>query len=137
MGGPRALRLLLDTHVWLWFLLEPDRLCPTLSDRLSDPSTEPWLSPISLWETALLMERGRIEVDGAPAAWIEAALGRVPVRDAALTREVAVASRTIAISHQDPADRFIAATAAIHELTLATADERLLAGSGYETLPNL
>lgn len=129
--------LLLDTHVWLWLLLEPGRLGPALSDALEEPSNELWLSPISVWETALLVERGRIEVDRPPEAWIDAALGRVPVRDAALTREVAVASRTVGIAHQDPADRFIAASAAIHELTLATADERLLAGSGYETMPNL
>jgi PIN domain nuclease of toxin-antitoxin system len=56
--------------------------------------------------------------------------------DAPLNREVAILSRFIALDHEDPADRFLAATAALYELTLITADERLLSGSGYSTLAN-
>lgn len=57
-----------------------------------------------------------------------------PVVDAPLNRDVAIASRTLDIQHEDPADRFIAASAVVHELTLATADRRLLASRRYSTL---
>jgi PIN domain nuclease of toxin-antitoxin system len=57
--------------------------------------------------------------------------------DAPLTREVAVRSRAVELDHGDPADRFLAATADVYDLTLVTSDERLLRGSGFRTLSNL
>lgn len=51
-----------------------------------------------------------------------------------MTHEVAIESRRIALSHQDPADRLIAATARIYELTLVTADERLMYSTESATL---
>lgn len=76
------MKLLLDTHIWLWAVAEPERLGPRLLDRLRDGATELWLSPISVWEALLL------------------------------------------------------ATARVLDLTLVTADARLLAGTGYATLDN-
>lgn len=136
MGSPARLRLLLDTHVWLWSRLEPERLGPRLASEIQDPDNELWLSPISVWETMLLIERGRIELAGDPAAWIRGALRTFPVRDAPLTREVALLSRSVELPHEDPVDRFIAASAIVHELTLATADERLLRTRQYRTRVN-
>lgn len=130
------MNLLLDTHIWLWSRLEPNRLGNRLAAELRNPENELWLSPISAWETMLLIERGRIEVTGRPADWVRNALRTSPVRDAPLTREVAVVSRTIDIPHEDPADRFIAASAAVHDLTLATADEHLQGSRQYAVLPN-
>jgi len=76
LGGRSPLRLLLDTHIWLWSLLEPEQLRPRLRRRVEDPATELWLSPISAWEAALLAERGRIEVTGQPVEWVRARYGR-------------------------------------------------------------
>ncbi len=60
----------------------------------------------------------------------------MPVRDATLTREVALASRSLSLPHEDPADRFIAASAIVYELTLVTSDQRLLDSDQYPTLAN-
>ena len=92
----------------------------------------------SIWEFLLLTERGRVRVRGGtpPAEWVEAALSRAPMHDAPLTREVAVRSRSVRLDHEDPADRFLAATADVYELTLVTADDRLLRGKGFRTLAN-
>ena len=125
------MRLLLDTHVWLWALLEPERLDPPMARRLSRGDSELWLSPISVWEAHLLAERGRLELNRAPAAWLDDALRRVPLRDAPLTREIALRSREVGLDHDDPADRFLAATAAVYDLVLLTADDRLRQGTGY------
>lgn len=130
------MRLLLDTHIWLWGLLEPDRLGRRVADELESPDNELWLSAVSVWEALLLAERGRLELDAPPADWIELQLSRVPLRDAPVTREVAARSRALALPHEDPADRFIAATAAVHSLTLVTADDRLAPGEGYQVLLN-
>lgn len=136
MGSARRLKLLLDTHIWLWSRLEPDHLSSRVASALQDEVNELWLSPISVWEAMLLFERGRIEVAGDAAGWMRNALVTRPIRDAALTREVALTSRSIEIAAQDPADRFIAASAVVHELTLVTADERLLGSQQYRVLAN-
>jgi PIN domain nuclease of toxin-antitoxin system len=105
---------------------------------LADDSNQLWLSPISIWEFLLLAERGRVRLIGdmAPPEWVEAALSRAPMHDAPVSREVAIRSRSVRLSHEDPADRFLAATADVYDLTLVTADDRLLRGRGFRTLAN-
>jgi PIN domain nuclease of toxin-antitoxin system len=119
-------RLLLDTHVWLWALMEPARLSRRASTLIQDDDNELWLSPVSAWEAHLLAERGQIVVDAPPGEWIERQLIQFPLRDALLTRSIAVASRRVRLPHEDPADRFIVATALVQGLQLLTADTRLL-----------
>jgi PIN domain nuclease of toxin-antitoxin system len=128
------MKLLLDTHVWIWSQLAPERLSRRARGRLGAADTELWLSPISVWEVLLLCEKGRIRLTPNPEAWIDAFFSSVAVRDAPLTRAVALLSRRIELEHQDPADRFLAATAAAFDLTLVTADEPLLRGKGYRVL---
>lgn len=130
------MRLLLDTHIWAWSLLEPERLGAEVTAALSDSRNELWLSPISAWELVMLIERGRIEVDLPGVDWVREALGRIPLREASLTHAVALRSRAVDLPHGDPADRFIAATALVYDLTLVTADRRLLGAGEYEVLPN-
>lgn len=130
------MRLLLDTHIWLWSLLEPERLAPRIRSALESPDSELWLSPVSVWEALLLAERGRIQVDAAPRDWVARMVQATPRREAVLTHEIALASRTISLPHQDPADRFLVATAQILQLTLVTADERLIGASAVDVLAN-
>ena len=136
--GIAPLNLLLDTHIWLWSLAEPERLTRPVVAALGDATNRLWLSPISIWEFLLLAERGRVNLHGqvAPTDWVEAALAAAPMRDAPLSREVALRSRSVRVDHEDPADRFLAATSDVYDLTLVTADERLLRGEGFRTLAN-
>jgi len=129
-------KLLLDTHIWLWSLIEPARLSKTVATALTDPANERWLSPLSIWEALLLIERKRLEVDRPGDAWVREALDRAPVVEAPVTREVVLASRSLKTRHRDPVDRFLAATAVVFELTLVTADATLLAMKDVERLPN-
>ena len=130
------MKLLLDTHIWLWALLEPERLTPAVRAALEPPANELWLSPISVWEAMVLAERGRLAVNAAPAEWVQEMVRAIPRREAPLTHDIAVASRQLSLAHQDPVDRFIAATAQVMGLTLVTADERLLHSSEYARLAN-
>ena len=130
------MKLLLDTHIWLWALLEPERLTPAVRAALESPENELWLSPISVWEAVVLAERGRLALNAAPAEWVQEMVRAIPRREAPLTHDIAVASRQLSLPHQDPADRFIAATAQVMGLTLVTADERLLHSSEYARLAN-
>ncbi|MEO6326720.1 MAG: type II toxin-antitoxin system VapC family toxin [Thermoanaerobaculia bacterium] len=122
------MKLLLDTHIWIWSVASPSRLSKRVGAALSSRKNELWLSPVSVWELLILSEKGAIKLDRPVTAWVEAALAAPgTLRDAPLTREIAIESRNVPLSHQDPADRFIAATAIVNGLTLVTADERLLA----------
>ena len=85
-----------------------------------------FLSPIGLWETCLLIEQGRVPATCPTRQWIENARQAVPVREAPLTFAIAELSRRIIVPHQDPADRFIAATAIEMNVPLVTSDERLI-----------
>lgn len=116
---------------------EPDRLVDRVADALRNVDNELWLSPVSVWEAALLAEKNRLGLRLGPRAGLRDALNSVPVREAALTSEVALVSREINLPHQDPADRFIAATAKVHNLTLVTQDARLLGSGAFEVLANL
>ena len=128
------MRLLLDTHVWLWSHLEPEQLARSAVRALEDQANQLWLSPISLWELLMLEERGRVQLECSVGSWIERALESAPMNDAPLTREVALATREIRLGHRDPADRFLAATARVFDLTLLTADQRLLDGQGFAVM---
>lgn len=130
------MKLLLDTHIWLWSLLAPGNLAARVVAELTNPSNEIWLSPISTWEVLVLVERGRLAADRNPERLIEDLLAALPSREAPLTHAVAIESRRLALSHQDPADRFLAATALVYDLTLVTADSRLLASHGFSVLAN-
>jgi len=129
-------RLLLDTHIWLWSTLEPERLAEPVQRHLEDADTELWLSPVSVWETLLLADRGRVRLDPSPVDWVGRQLAATPMRDAPLTREVAIESRRVDLGHPDPADRFLAATAAVYDLILVTADRRLMDCPSMQVLAN-
>lgn len=128
------MRLLLDTHVWLWSLAAPDKLERKVRSRLQQARDAVWLSPISVWELLVLAERGRLRLDAEPRAWVREALEQAPLQEAVLSHEVALRSREVALPHPDPADRFLVATALVYELTLVTADETLIAAKACPVL---
>lgn len=130
------MRLLLDTHIWLWGMIDPSRLGRRTAAALDDPASELWLSPVSVWEALMLAERGRVELLPDAERWVRASLERLPFREAPLNAEVAIASRTLKVASDDPADRFLAATARVYELTLVTADARLRKVPHVTVLPN-
>ena len=130
------MKLLLDTHIFLWSLLSPTKLRKQVAAELENPSNELWLSPITAWELIILVEKGRVILDSDPATWIRKVLIEIPFQEAPLNYEVAIQSRLIDLPHQDPVDRFLAATAKVYDLMLVTADERLLGSTEFQVLPN-
>jgi PIN domain nuclease of toxin-antitoxin system len=69
-------RLLLDTHIWLWSLLAPSRLTKRVIREIEREDSELWLSPISVWELLNLVDRGRVRLASSPDEWVEEALRR-------------------------------------------------------------
>jgi PIN domain nuclease of toxin-antitoxin system len=128
--------LLLDTHIWVWSMLEPDRLSRKVVTALQREGADLWLSPISIWELTMLVQGGRVQLEVDVIAWTKDALRRAPLNQAPLTDEIAFASAAVELPHPDPADRFLVATAQELELTLVTADQRLIESRAVKTLAN-
>ena len=130
-------KYLLDTHILLWSLIEPSCLSEDVAEELDNPAHEMWLSPITTWEIIILSEKGRIQLDAPPVTWMKNVLSTLPFQEATLNHEVAMQSRDVRLPHQDPADRFIAASAIVYGLTLVTADRNLIDGAlAYSVFPN-
>ena len=130
------MKYLLDTHIWLWGSMQPDRLSGRVTKVLADPQHELWLSPVSVWELTILCRKGRFRVHPDIATWVAKNLSDSRLREAQLTVDVALAVSSISFSHGDPADHFIAATAKVFDLTLVTADENLVGLRGIRVLAN-
>lgn len=130
------MKLLLDTHIWIWSGGEPSRLSERVASELNNPENELWLSPVSTWEVVLLAEKKRVAVITDPERWIKDKLRILPLREAPMTHEVALQAAAIVLPHRDPADRLLAATAIVYGLTLVTSDERLLSCPGLPVLAN-
>lgn len=130
------MKLLLDTHIWIWCVSARERIGPGLAAAVASSENELWLSPVSIWEFLLLLERGRLRLHGETEKVIHEALRVLPLKEASLSNEVALELTKVSLDHNDPADRFLVATARIYNLTLVTADERLLGLKGISTLPN-
>lgn len=128
------MRLLLDTHIWLWILQNPETLGRRVRQELDDPANEFWLSPISTWEALTLNAKGKIRLHGNLTEWV--AQATAPFREAPLTHEIVRVARQLVIPQEDPADRFLAATAHVLGLTLVTADRALLGLGEIATLAN-
>lgn len=125
------MNLLLDTHIWIWSKLDPNRLGKRLAVELSTGSNELWLSPVSVWEALTLTQKGRIRVEN-PFARVKRAAEQL--REAPLMNEIVRIGWAMPLPRADPAHRFLAATAKVLKLTLVTAESTVV-GSRRNSQP--
>lgn len=130
------MKLLLDTHIWLWSVLEPQRITRRVESALADPANELWLSPISVGELIVLLRKGRVSLPKDIPSWVAQTMTDLEISEAPVTVEVALAVSSLNFPRGDPADHFLAATARVLDLTLVTADARLSGLSGIRVLAN-
>ena len=118
------MRLLLDTHVLLWALIEPKRLNAEFRSLLENPDHEVLFSAASIWEISIKAALGRADFQVAPATIVEAAEAtgfiELPVRAAAALKVAALPHH-----HRDPFDRLLVAQAMTEQTALYTADTQL------------
>jgi PIN domain nuclease of toxin-antitoxin system len=123
--------ILLDSHALVWLASGDKRLgrrARAMTDRaLADGKLA--VSAVSFWEIALLVAKRRLQLGRPPRAWREWLLqsGLVEI---GVTGETAIAAAQVGDFHDDPADRFIVATASLAGATLITADQRILDWKG-------
>jgi PIN domain nuclease of toxin-antitoxin system len=122
-------RLLLDTHIVLWLDSGDERLHPATRELIDRCWRHGWtvlLSAVTVWEIALLVDTGRISLDGPVDAWVERFLDQPGVEAVSLGHGFAARSyRLDPLEHRDPADRLLIATAIDLACPLVTYDERI------------
>jgi PIN domain nuclease of toxin-antitoxin system len=117
-------RVLVDTHVWLWMSLSPERLLPTVRELLARSDTDRLLSIASCWEIAIKYGTGKLKLPSPPEEYlptrmVTSAVSLLPI---SLTHVGRVAS--LEAHHGDPFDRMLIAQAQVEELSIVTRDRR-------------
>jgi PIN domain nuclease of toxin-antitoxin system len=119
-------KLLLDTHVWLWMGLEPKRLGRRTRSLLEDPANDLGISVASAWEIVLKTARGKLELPMEPSEYIRTRFRRAGATMLPITLDHVLALASLKDGHADPFDRILIAQALAENRTLITADKRVL-----------
>ena len=113
--------ILADTHAWLWWLSDRERLSPTAREALE--ANQHAICPMTFWEIAMLSNRKRIELTAPPLEWLKWAVEQAETILLPITAEIGVLAGTLRSNLiRDPADRLIVATAMHHKVPLVTKD---------------
>ncbi len=122
------MKYLLDTHVWVWWHMHPQKLSRRVRTLLADPDGYDGLllSAISCWEFSKLLEKQRIGISCDPEDWLRTALAMPKLQLVPLTPLLSYRSTNLPQPfHEDPADQIIVATAREENATLLTKDLRI------------
>jgi PIN domain nuclease of toxin-antitoxin system len=118
-------RLLLDTHVWLWWMLDSPRLPDAARALVLDPSATLYFSAASGWEIAIKYASGKLPLPSAPATYVPARLEGSDFRVVDVRLEHTLAVADLPRHHDDPFDRILVAQTIVEGFRLLTADRRL------------
>jgi len=128
--------ILLDTHIWIWWITGSDRLSETQKKIiLKNESDEIGVSIISCWEVAKLVEYNRLSLSCPVDEWIQKGLNYPGISLLNLTPDIVVESTRLPGNfHRDPADQLIVATARIQKCQLVTSDKKILNYTDVESI---
>ncbi|MBI3466360.1 MAG: type II toxin-antitoxin system VapC family toxin [Planctomycetes bacterium] len=117
--------IILDTHAWIWWADAPSKLSSKARAAM-EGGTDIGIAAISCWELAMLVARGRLQLDRDVLVWIRDSLALPKVRLFPLSPEVAVLAAGLGRDFPgDPADRLIVSTALVHNAKLISKDQRI------------
>jgi PIN domain nuclease of toxin-antitoxin system len=117
------MRLLLDTHVFLWFISGDKRLPETIRDDIRDAANEVYLSVVSLWEAMVKHQLGRLPLPQPPGVYLPTQRERHRIASLPLDEASVSQLAHLPSLHRDPFDRTLVCQALQHSLTIVTIDE--------------
>ena len=120
--------IVLDTHVWWWSISEPAQLSRKARQFIMKiPPEQRAIASISIWEFAMMVTRGRIEMTISPDEWLDYAINKTGLMILELNSKIAWESCNLPGNfHKDPADRIIVATARVSRSQLITKDQKII-----------
>lgn len=119
------MRVLLDTHVFLWWINEDPRLSQTARESLSDAENDLLFSVASGWEMAIKIGSGKLEITGNLGAYISMHLGENNIEVLQVTLRHAVGVVELPNHHRDPFDRLLVAQALAEDIAIVTIDPQV------------
>jgi PIN domain nuclease of toxin-antitoxin system len=119
------MNILLDTHVFLWWTLDDERLPRRWRETLEAAENTVYLSAATAWEIVIKQGIGRLKVADDPSAWYRKYVDHYRLAALPITHEHALAVFKLPVKHNDPFDRVLIAQAICEGLTLATVDEAI------------
>ena len=121
------MRLLLDTHIFLWFISGDERLEPQTRHSIRDPANAVFLSVVSLWETIIKYQLGKLPLPQSPELYIPFERDRHRIASLAVDEASVVCVAALPNLHRDPFDRLLIGQALQHNLLLVTVDTAIRA----------
>jgi len=115
------LRILLDTHTFLFAISEPASLPPRLRNLLFDPAIERWVSVVTHWEIATKVSIGRLDMPTDPAFYVRQ-IANLRAQTLTVNLQHSLGMHALAMHHRDPFDRLLISQAIVENLTLASRD---------------
>jgi len=116
------MRLLLDTHVWLWMIAERERFSVDVAALLENSANDLLLSAASSWEIAIKHSLGKLTLPAPPAKYVPEQIAKTGVTPLPVEHSHALRVAELALHHRDPFDRLLVAQAELERATLLTAD---------------
>jgi PIN domain nuclease of toxin-antitoxin system len=121
------MELLLDTHVFLWFISGDKRLSGAMRDSIRDSNNEVYLSVVSLWETVIKYQLGRLPLPQPPDSYLPTQRQRHQIASLPLDEASVSQLAHLPQIHRDPFDRMLVCQALEHSLTIVTVDDAICA----------
>lgn len=125
MSRRKHTKLLLDTHIWLWWQMAPERLSPAARRAVAASENDVYLSTVSTWEMAIKIAMGKLRLPVPLAQMVSAALLEDRMQSLPLQHHHCFELAALPLHHRDPFDRVLVAQARADGLTLVTAEPQL------------
>jgi PIN domain nuclease of toxin-antitoxin system len=119
-------RLLLDTHVFLWVTLTPLRLSAAAREAIADRANEVYVSAAAMWEIVMKFPSGKLQLPMDPGNYVPSRMAAMGFASLPVTQVHVLAVSSLPATHKDPFDRIMIAQAQIEGLTFVTRDATLL-----------
>ena len=116
------MKLLFDTHAWLWWIGEPERRGPQAVKLIADRRNEVYLSAASSWEIAIKVRLGKLTLPEPPEKFVPSRMERDGIAALAISHPHALAVSSLPMHHKDPFDRMLIAQSRVEGIPIVTAD---------------
>jgi len=125
------MRLLLDTHIFLWYITGDPRLPPTVLPLIRDPANEVYLSVVSVWEVMVKYQLGRLPLPQSPETYVPQQREHHQIESLPLDEGSVTNLAKLRALHKDPFDRMLICQALQHGLAIASVDNAVRAYSAH------
>ncbi len=119
------MKLLLDTHIFLWFISGDKRLPEGMRDDICNPDNEVYLSVVSLWEAIIKYQLGKLPLPQSPNVYLPIQRQKHQIASLSLDETSVSQLTNLAKIHSDPFDRMLICQAMEHGLTIVTVDDAI------------